>query len=314
MITFRKIFLLLILTYLFTPLNAQELEPRALTNLPQGLNFAAVGYAYASGNFLLDPALPVEDFNGKINTIVLAYVRSVNFFGASGKVDVVLPFAGGDFRGINDGEAFEDSYTGFGDLRIRATVNFTGAPSLAPTEFKDYSQKTVTGLGVQLVIPTGNYNKEQLPNLGSNRWSVRAVYGVSHAFGDWVLEGYGGVWIFGVNNNFFEDDKLEQRPLWILKGNIIRSLNPKGMWLAFSTGYAYGAQTFLNDVRRDVTISQFRLGLTYALPLNPTNTLKFTVGSGIRLQEGSDFDLVGVSFSHRWLDKKKREQLQPEEN
>ena len=160
-------------------MNAQELEPRALTNLPRGLNFAAIGYAYASGNTLLDPALPLEDFNGNINTIILAYVKSVNFFGASGKVDVILPFSGGDFTGVFQDESFTDSYTGFGDLRVRATINLTGAPSLEPSEFKEYTQKTVSGLGVQVLIPTGNYKKEQLPNLGSNRWSVRVKYGLS---------------------------------------------------------------------------------------------------------------------------------------
>ncbi len=286
-------------------LDAQELEPRALTNLPRGLNFAAVGYAHGSGNTLLDPALPLEDFNGNMNTIVLGYVKSVNFFGASGKVDVVLPFAGGDFTGSYQGEGFMDSYTGFGDLRVRATINLTGAPSLEPSEFRNYTQKTVSGFGVQVLIPTGTYKKEQLPNLGSNRWSVRVKYGLSTSFNQWVLEGYVGAWFFSANNNFLGNNKLEQKALWVLKGNIIRNLGKKGMWLAFSTGYGYGAQSDINNVRRDAIISQLRLGLTYALPLNQKNTLKFSIASGIRFQEGSDFDVFGLTFSHKWLDKKR---------
>ncbi len=302
-----SILLLIIICFFHWPskLEAQELEPRALTNLPRGLNFAATGYIHASGNVLLDPSLPLDDFNGTMNTIVLAYVKSVNFFGASGKIDVVLPFAGGDFSGIYQDEGFTDSYTGFGDLRIRATINLTGAPSLEPSEFKNYTQKTVSGLGVQVLIPTGSYKEEQLPNLGSNRWGLRVNYGISHSFNRWVLEASSGLWLFSANNNFLGDNKLTQKPLWVLKGNIIRKLGDRGMWLAFSTGYGYGAQSYLNDVRRDATISQLRLGLTYALPLNQKNTLKFTVGSGIRFQEGGDFDLFGVTFSRLWLDKKR---------
>ena len=286
-------------------LDAQELEPRALTNLPKGLNFAAVGYAYASGNTLLDPALPLEDFNGSINSVVMAYVKSVNYFGASGKIDVVLPFAGGDFTGVFQEEGFTDSYTGFGDLRVRTTINLTGAPSLEPSEFKKFTQKTVSGLGVQVLIPTGTYKKERLPNLGSNRWSVRVTYGLSTSFNQWVVEGYVGAWFFSANNNFLGDNMLEQKALWILKGNIIRNLGVKGMWLAFSTGYGYGGQSDINNVRRDATISQLRLGLTYALPLSQKNTLKFTIASGIRFQEGSDFDVFGLTYSHKWLDKKR---------
>ena len=290
-------------------LNAQELEPRTLTNLPKGLNFAAIGYAHASGNTLLDPALPLEDFNGTINTIVLGYVKSVNFFGASGKVDVILPFSGGDFTGVYEGEGFTDSYTGFGDLRVRASVNLTGAPSLEPSEFKSYTQNTVSGFAVQLIVPTGNYKKEQLPNLGSNRWALRTNYGISYTINKWVLEGRAGVWLFGPNNNFFGDNKREQKPLWVLKGNIIRTLGDKGMWLAFSSGYGYGGQISVNGIGQEITISQLRLALTYALPLNKKNTLKFAIVSGIRFQQGSDFDVFGVTFNRKWLDKKKRKTL-----
>jgi hypothetical protein len=300
------LFLITIHFWAFPPtLDAQELEPRALTNLPKGLNFAAIGYAYASGNTLLDPAIPLEDFNGRINSIVLAYVKSVNFFGASGKVDVILPFAGGDFTGVFEDENFTDAYTGFGDLRVRATINFTGAPSLDAKEFKDYDQKTISGLGVQVFIPTGNYKKEQLPNLGSNRWSLRVNYGLSHTFDRWLIEGHAGIWMFSANNNLLGDNVQKQKPLFILKGSIIRNLGKKGMWLAFSTGYGYGGEVSVNNVDIESTISQLRLGLTYALPLNQKNALKFTIGSGIRFKQGSDFDVFGVTYSRLWLNNKR---------
>ena len=299
------IFSLGILLALIIPLNgvSQELEPRALTNLPKELNFVGLAYAYASGNTLLDPSLPLEDFDGQINTLILAYVRAIDFFGKSGKVDVILPFAGGDFTGIFQNTSFEDSYTGFGDLRIRASVNLTGAPSINAKDFSEYKQKTITGLSLQLIIPTGNYKKEQLPNLGSNRWSLRAVYGLSHKLDNWVLEAYVGAWLFSDNKEFLGDNTLSQSALWIAKGNIIRSFKKKGMWLAFSMGYGYGAETSINDIKRDVTISQLRLGLTYALPINPSHALKFTVASGIRFKQGADFDVFGVSYVYAWLDK-----------
>lgn len=282
---------------------AQELEPRALTNLPKEFNFVGLAYAYASGNTLLDPSLPLEDFNGRINTIILAYVRSVNFFGKSGKVDAILPFAGGDFTGIFANNSFEDSYTGFGDIRIRASVNLTGAPSLSAKDFSEYKQKTITGLTLQLIIPTGNYKKEQLPNLGSNRWSLKALYGLSHNTDNWVLEAYVGAWLFSDNKQFLGDNTLSQSALWVAKGNIIRSFKKKGMWLAFSMGYGYGADTYINDIKRDATISQLRLGLTYALPINPSHALKFSVASGIRFKQGGDFDAFSVSYVYAWLDK-----------
>ena len=298
------VFLLLVLFGSVMPEDgtAQELEPRTLTNLPRDLNFFGASYIYASGNTLLDPSLPLKDFNGKIHTLALAYVRSVNFFGKSGKIDVILPFAGGDFTGAFEGRDFTDAYTGFGDLRIRAAINLTGAPSLELVDFKQYTQKLVSGVAVQLLIPTGSYKKDQLPNLGSNRWAIRINYGLSYSFKQWVLEGRVGAWLFSENNAFLGDNSLRQKPLWVAKSNLIRSFGKQGMWLAISAGYGYGARTLINDEKRDIIISQLRLGLTYALPLNPKNSLKFTVGSGIRFREGGDFDLFGISYTYSWLD------------
>jgi len=40
-------------------LFAQELAPKTFANTPVGMNYLAVGYAFSSGNMLLDPALPI---------------------------------------------------------------------------------------------------------------------------------------------------------------------------------------------------------------------------------------------------------------
>jgi hypothetical protein len=124
-----------------------------------------------------------------------------------------------------------------------------------------------------------------------------------------VLEARAGVWFFGPNNNFLGDNEREQTPLWVLKSNIIKKIGSKGMWLAFSTGFGYGAQTSINNIKQDITISQLRLALTYSLPLDQKNTLKFTAGSGIRFLQGTDFDVFGVTFSRIWLSKKRKEIL-----
>ena len=247
---FKILVIILVLSpVIFNCGYSQELEPRALTNLPKELNFVGLAYAYASGNTLLDPSLPLEDFDGQINSLILAYVRAIDFFGKSGKVDVILPFAGGDFTGIFQNTSFEDAYTGFGDLRLRASVNLTGAPSMNAKDFSEYKQKTITGFSLQLIIPTGRYNKEQLPNLGSYRWSVKAFYGLSHTWDNWTMEGFLGAWFFSDNNQFLGDATLSQTPLLVAKGNIIRSFRKKGMWLAFSSGYGYGADTSINNIK-----------------------------------------------------------------
>ena len=102
----------------------QELEPRALTNIPVGINFALAGYGFAKGNILLDPAIPIKDLDANLHTFVGAYVRSINLFGLSGKADVVVPLAIGDWEGKVDGVDSTRSAGGLGDIRFRISVNF----------------------------------------------------------------------------------------------------------------------------------------------------------------------------------------------
>jgi len=293
------ILVIILVLLIFASAKSQELEPRALTNLPLKSNFILVGYGYGSGNIMMDAALPIENFHGRINTLIVAYAQAINFFGKSGKVDIMLPFGGGAWEGTFEDEYFEDYSTGFGDLRIRATINLTGAPSLSMSDFSGYKQKTVSGLSVQLILPTGNYNHEQLPNLGSNRWTIRAAYGVSCTYDRWVFEAYGGVWLFSNNHEFLVEYTLSQSPLWVIKGHLTRTFKNK-MWLALDLGYGYGGQTYVDDVKRDAIISGMRIGLTYSLPINPNHALKFTAVSGVRFQQGGNLDAFGVAYQYRW--------------
>jgi hypothetical protein len=57
--------------------DAQELEPKAYTNTPVGLNFLIAGYAYSSGGMATDPTLPIKDAHLHIHSAVLAYARSL---------------------------------------------------------------------------------------------------------------------------------------------------------------------------------------------------------------------------------------------
>src|SRR4051812_33610988 len=73
------------------PAQAQELEPRAYSNLPIGLNFLALGYIHSKGGLATDPSIPIDDAHLIIHTGVLAYLRSLDFWGRSGKFDVIVP-------------------------------------------------------------------------------------------------------------------------------------------------------------------------------------------------------------------------------
>lgn len=290
---------LIIGLFIQVSLWSQELEPRSLTNVPVGMNFAVAGYAWTQGNILLDPALSIEDMNATVHGFVAAYVRSINVFGKSGKVDVTLPFATGDWSGYLNQQFEQRSRTGFGDPRIRFSVNLLGAPALNMEEHKDYRQKTIIGINMQVYLPLGQYFPDRLINLGSNRFVFRPQVGISQRIDKWFLEGYASLWLFTRNGDFWGGNELKQNPIIATKVHLIRSL-PKGMWFAFNAGYANGGTAFMNGAERESHISTFRLGGTFSLPLGIHHSLTLFGFTTVRLDQGSDYDLFSLAYQYRW--------------
>ena len=296
----KVLFILLILVVIGFPLRAQELEPRSLTNVPVGWNFVVLGYGFARGNILLDPSIPIEDLDSRLHTFIGAYVRAINFFGMSGKVDLIVPFAAGDWEGLLEGEQRYRSVNGFGDPRIRLSVNFVGAPSLHGDEYRNYKQNIISGASLQIIVPLGQYDSSKLINLGTNRWTIRPQIGIAKTAGPWILEAYASGWFFTKNSNFYGGLELSQNPLLTSKVHLIRSMR-KGRWIALDVGYGFGGRTTVNDIPKDTYISTFRFGFTLAFPLNLNHTLRLVGASAVRLQKGADFDALAVTYQYRWV-------------
>jgi len=73
--------------------HAGEIEPRAYVNTPVGINFLLAGYAYSDGGLSTAGSSPIKGVQLTIHTEVLAYARSLDVWGKSGKVDVILPYS-----------------------------------------------------------------------------------------------------------------------------------------------------------------------------------------------------------------------------
>ena len=284
-----------------SPIRAQELEPRLYQNVPVGLNAVLIGYGFSTGNVLFDSSLPVEDGQADVHTVFAGYLRTLDFFGRSGKVDVVLPFSDADFQGLLDGEFRTRTPTGFADPRLRLAVNLTGSPPLSGQEFAKYRQETIVGASLQVIVPLGQYDSTKLINLGSNRWSFRPEVAVSQRFRRWFFEVAGGAWLFTTNDNFFGGQTLEQNPLAYLKGDIIYNFPfLRGLWLSFNAGLANGGETTVDGVFKANLQRNTRLGSTLNIPLTRQNSLKVVYMSGLTTRLGSDFDSITLVHQFTW--------------
>lgn len=279
--------------------KAQELEPRQLSNIPVGMNYLLLGYAYGTGNILLDSSLPIEDLNANLHTGIGAYVRTIDFFGLSGKIDVIVPYAKGDWAGLLESQDTSAARTGLGDPRFRLSFNFIGSPALTLSEFKNYKQTTVFGAALQIFAPLGQYDPTKFINLGSNRWTFRPQIGFSKTFAQWIVEVYISGWFFTVNSDFYNGNELRQDPLFASKVHLIYTLK-NNMWFALDAGYGGGGRTYINGEKKDTRISTLRFGFDCAVPIADQHTLKLSFISGVRLERGPDFDALTLIYQYRW--------------
>jgi hypothetical protein len=290
---------LAVLLVLATQAHATEIEPRAYVNTPVGINFLVAGYAYSDGGLSTAASSPIKDAKLKIHTSVLAYARSLDVWGKSGKFDVIMPYSDLSGSALVAGQPRERNISGLHDPRFRLSVNLYGAPALSLKEFVNYRQDLIIGAGVQVSVPIGQYDRNKLVNLGANRWFVKPDIGISKAWGALTLELSTGVTFFTDNDDYFGGGTNVRDPLYSTQVHVTYSFGG-GVWAALSGTWDYGGRTTIDGVRSDDLENNWRVGATLALPVNRKNSIKLHASSGVHTYTGTDYGLIGIIWQYRW--------------
>jgi len=280
-------------------IRAQDLEPRAYSNSPTGLNFVLLGYGYTTGSVLTDPSLPIENVTNEAHIGVFGYVRVLNVFGNSGKVELLVPFAGLTAKGLVFGQPHTREISGLADPYFRFSINFIGAPALTAAEFKNYKQNLIVGASVRIGVPLGQYDDTRLVNVGSNRWSIKPEFVASNAFGPWPPALAPAVTIYTDNDDFFGGQEREQAPLYSVQAHVTYTFRP-GCWVGLDAAYFNGSRSTVNGVENDDRHEGVRLGGTLAIPLNRNHSIKLYGVTGYNADRHHDFDAVGIAWQYRW--------------
>jgi hypothetical protein len=299
---FRKLILIFtagIIILRLSTVHAQDLEPRAYTNIPVGVNFLVAGYTYSSGGVLFDPAVPLDNAHINIHGSVFAYARSIKVGRMSGKVDMIVPYAWLSGTADFQGQPVSREVSGFADPRIRMSINFIGAPALPLSGFKDYKQDLVVGASLQVCVPVSQYDPDKLVNIGTNRFSFKPELGFSKTLGHLQLELTGGATFYTVNNDFYQGKTRSQDYIGSLQGHIEYNFN-RGIWAAIDGTYYWGGSATLDGVEGNDLQKNTRLGCTLALPLSLHHSFKLYCSTGVSTRTGSDFDLIGILWQYRW--------------
>src|SRR6516164_6001320 len=114
--------------------RAQDLEPRAYSASPVGVNFLVVSYSRSSGSVVFDPSLPLSDVRATVDATVAGLGHTFNLFGKLALISAATPYVLGDVTGNVGEDRREVTRSGLADSRIRLSVNLRGNDATSPQQ------------------------------------------------------------------------------------------------------------------------------------------------------------------------------------
>lgn len=280
-------------------LKGQELEPRAYSVSPVGINIALFSYSYPTGDVEFDSSVPVDSVKANLNVLTLGYFRSFNLLGRSASISAAIPYTDGKLEGVFFGNSQTVHRSGLRDPLIRAAVNLYGAPAMNLAQFSKYRQKTTVGTSLTIVAPLGQYDGNTLINLGSNRWAFKPEIGFSQGLKEkWILELDAGAWLFSANDNFLGFTRT-QTPIMSLQLHGIYTVRPH-LWFSFDGNFYNGGRTTLAMIDRSDVRRGSRIGSTVAVPVARHQGVKFAYSRWVYATVGAKFDVFTLTYQVTW--------------
>ena len=289
-------------------LLAQDLAPRAYVIGPIHANAVILTYSFVHGDILFNEALPITDATATLHISIFTYYHSLNFFGRSANITASLPYGVGHFQGKFIDNETKLYRSGLLDSIFRFSVNLKGGPAMSVKEFQSWQQKTILGVSLKVVAPTGQYDPTKLINNGANRWAFKPELGYSRRLGHWVLDASGAVWFFTTNpefwshNQFFPGTRSQsQDPIGAFEGHLSYDVKPR-LWVSLDANTWFGGRTTVNETENPLTHQLSSLiGASASVPLSKHQSLKIGYNSSDYARYGGYFQNVSVGWQYSWL-------------
>jgi hypothetical protein len=286
------------------PLWAQDLSPRAYVITAVHSNAINVTYSFFHGSILLDGAAPVTGATGTYSVPILSYYHSFSLLGRSANMNVSLPYAVGNFQGNVAGQPKQIYRSGLLDFTCRISVNLSGGPSMPIEEFRQWRQKTLLGVSLKVLAPTGQYDPTKLVNWGANRWAFKPDLGYSKRWKNWILDSYAGALFYTTNPQYYSPPVPKpqtQKPIGAFEGHLSYDVRPR-LWFSLDGNFWFGGVTSLSGIANPATRqTSSRIGVTASLPLGPHQSVKVSYNNGDYIRFGGNYQNVSVGWQYSWL-------------
>lgn len=291
----------LLLIFSFLKLYSQDIEPRRWTPTPLGTHVIGVGYVYQFGDILFDPALQAEDVKLNMHAFAAVYVQPLKLGNKLGRLDVTLPYVTAQWEGLLSGVPTVKKRYGIADPRLRFSMNLIGPNAMNAQDmmvyYKDNPKNTMLGVSLAVTFPLGIYDEERLLNIGQNRFVFRPQIGVVHNWGLWSFEFSSSVFIFTNNNQFFNNQTKEQKPVFATQTHLIKRFSNR-MWASVSVAYGLGGESVVENNELGDQHGDLLYSASFGTQLSKTQGVKLVYMRWETLRDvGSKTNSIGLSWT-----------------
>jgi hypothetical protein len=253
-----------------------------------------------SGN--TNPFDPSHEVNPNANfdaTMALAgYARTFSLFDRAAMAAIIQPM-GRISGGVKEGLlAADQSARGYGDPTLEFDINLIG-PS-AQKNLVDalrYEPGFSIDLLADLALPIGEYDSDQVLNIGQNRWYGRVGAPIVWQLGSWVpgrrttLEFLPGVWLFGDNEDYV-GKTLATDPMFQLDSHLSRDFTER-LWGSLDCVWYQGGQASIDGVENGSELNNIGVGFTLGYQINENIGLTFGYKSTVDDSAPGDLQMDG---------------------
>lgn len=238
-------------------------------NAPVNLNMVFGYYNRIDSNTPIDTSLPLDGLSVNADLYLLRYAYSFGIDGRNSAIQFLQPYA--DLDASFDNSRFFSGTKhngGRGDTQIVFAHNFFGAPALSVEEYANWKPETFVSGALWLSMPTGDYDKDRIINIGSNRWVVKPELAFGTPLGPTWLEINTYVSLFGDNDDYQGDSTLEQKPLYAIEGHYSYTIN-RALWASLDATYNVGGETTVEGDSQDNKQENALVGASMGFMLSP---------------------------------------------
>lgn len=271
-----------ILSLTTTMAAAIDVQPRDYRLLPPGTNLALAYYDYAHRGSLAIDGGPTYRSGTQLDSHIgiLRYVHYTELGGLPMAVQALLPFGRLSDGKIN-GAGLENAH-GFGDPYLSVVI----------WPYRNAEQGTDIAVASYTQPPLGNYDRSQVLNLGSNRWTQDFQVSFTQSLGKSLTFDIEGDAIFYSNNTKADlaGQSLKQATTWQVQSWLSYDLTSTSYIAAGYSGY-FGGRQQLGGVRNGVKTSLHQIRGTYAQFVTPTLQLLGSLYHDVAVDGGFKRDI-----------------------